>query len=485
MKRHGKANDKSGGGRMRVRFPLTPARSPSEEEREKRSLRVVTSEWTGCSTIPRTNYGGKVAMRFRASIAVSSLFPLPGGAGQGEGGRFGKTNVAIPAKNGGDIQPPTLNIEHPMGFAALRNGRWMFDVGGWTLPQNHRMNAATSNSSAAPRHPRRLTVDDYVAGVLAGDRAVLARAITLVESSARRHEAQAQEVLHRLLPHTGKAKRIGITGVPGVGKSTFIETFGCLLTDKGHKLAVLTIDPTSARSGGSILGDKTRMEKLSLAPNAFIRPSPAGDHLGGVARRTRETMLLCEAAGFDPILVESVGVGQTEIALRSMVDFFLLLLLPGAGDELQGIKKGIVEMADLVLINKADGDNRARAANAKADQDAALHYLQPATPGWKTEVALVSGLTGDGLPQTWERIKTFYAELEPKGVIAKRRQQQTLEWLQALIQDELRRRFERNPRVIAKLPELRAALLRGETTVVRAANALLEAHESAKIEEPK
>ena len=345
-----------------------------------------------------------------------------------------------------------------------------------------RMSENASNPCAAPRHPRRLMVDDYVAGVLAGDRSILARAITLVESNSRLHEAQAQEVLCRLLPHTGKAKRVGITGVPGVGKSTFIETFGCYLVEQGHKLAVLTIDPTSARSGGSILGDKTRMEKLSVSPNAFIRPTPSGDNLGGVARRTRETMLLCEAAGFDTILVESVGVGQSEITLHSMVDFFLLLLLPGAGDELQGIKKGIVEMADLVLINKADGDNRLRAEHARADQDAALHYLQPATPGWKTEVALVSGLTGEGVPEAWERIAKFYAELEPKGIIAKRRQQQTLEWLGALIHDELRRRFDHDPRVIAKLPELRRALLKGEITAVRAAQVLLAAHGASESE---
>lgn len=354
-----------------------------------------------------------------------------------------------------------------------------------SAPRNTRMSESASNSFVTPRHPRRLTVEDYVAGVRAGDRAVLARAITLVESNSPRHEAQAQEVLNRLLPHTGKAKRVGITGVPGVGKSTFIETFGGQLVERGHQLAVLTIDPTSARSGGSILGDKTRMEKLSVAPNAFIRPSPSGDSLGGVARRTRETMLLCEAAGFDTILVESVGVGQTEIALRSMVDFFLLLLLPGAGDELQGIKKGIVEMADLVLINKADGDNQLRAERARADQDAALHYLQPATPGWKTEVALCSGLSGEGLPQVWERIEKFYATLEAGGWIARRRQQQTLEWLNDLIHDELRRRFDRDPKVIARLPELRQALLRGEMTAVRAAQALLEAHGIAKSEEPK
>jgi LAO/AO transport system kinase len=334
--------------------------------------------------------------------------------------------------------------------------------------------------AAAPRRPRSLKVDDYVAGVLAGDRAMLARAITLIESNSRIHEAQAQEVLQHLLPHTGKAKRIGITGVPGVGKSTFIESFGCFLVENGHKLGVLTIDPTSARSGGSILGDKTRMDRLSREPRAFIRPSPAGENLGGVARRTRETVLLCEAAGFDIILVETVGVGQSEIALRSMVDFFLLLLLPGAGDELQGIKKGIIEMADWVLINKADGDNRLRAEQARVEQDAALHCLQPATSDWKTEVGLCSGLTGDGIPQIWKRIEQFYRELEPKGVIARRRQQQTLDWVADLIHDELRRQFHHDHAVKKRLPAVQGALLRGEITAVRAAKELLAAHNAPK-----
>lgn len=336
----------------------------------------------------------------------------------------------------------------------------------------------------APRRPRQLAVEDYVAGVLGGNRGILARAITLVESNSRAHEAQAQEVLQRILPHTGKARRVGITGVPGVGKSTFIESFGCFLAEQGHKLAVLTIDPTSMRSGGSILGDKTRMERLSAQPNAFIRPSPAGESLGGVARRTRETMLLCEAAGFDTILVETVGVGQTEVALRSMVDFFLLLLLPGAGDELQGIKKGIIEMADAVLINKADGENRLRAEQARVEQDAALHYSQTATSGWKTEVGLCSGLTGEGVPQTWERIERFFRELEPKGVIAKRREQQTLDWLSDLLHDELRRRFYQDRRVTTRLSAVREALLRGEMTVVRAAQVLLEAHAKSNPDEP-
>jgi len=321
--------------------------------------------------------------------------------------------------------------------------------------------------------PRQLTVDDYVSGVLAGDRVVLARAITLVESHSRKHEADGQEVIQRLLAHTGKAKRIGITGVPGVGKSTFIESFGCYLVERGLKLAVLTVDPSSARTRGSILGDKTRMEKLCQLPQAFIRPSPAGESLGGVARRTRESMLLCEAAGFDVVLIESVGVGQIEIALRSMVDFFLLLLLPGAGDELQGIKKGIVEMADHVLINKADGDNRLRAEQARADQDAALHYLQNATPEWKTEVALCAGLTGMGVPELWQRIEKFYAELGPKGVLAARRLDQDRQWMNDLIHDELRRRFHADARVRARLPGIEAALARGEITATRAAAELL------------
>lgn len=325
-----------------------------------------------------------------------------------------------------------------------------------------------------PRRRGLLSPDAYVSGVLAGDRAVLARAITLVESTSPLHEAQAQEVLQRLLPHTGKSKRIGITGVPGVGKSTFIESFGCFLVEQDRTVAVLTIDPTSKRSRGSILGDKTRMEKLSRDPRAFIRPSPAGDSLGGVARRTRETLLLCEAAGFDTVLVETVGVGQSETALRSMVDFFLLLLLPGAGDELQGIKKGIIEMADAVLINKADGDNRLRAEQARAEQENALHCLQSATPGWKTDVSLCSGLTGEGIPETWELINRFYNQFEPAGLIAKRRQEQSLEWLSNLVNDELVRRFYHDTQVKKRLAALQRAILRGETTPVRAARELLD-----------
>jgi LAO/AO transport system kinase len=323
---------------------------------------------------------------------------------------------------------------------------------------------------------RPLSVDDYAQGVLAGDRAMLARAITLIESKSPLHEAQAQAVLHKLLPHTGRARRIGVTGVPGVGKSTLIESFGCWLVEHGHRLAVLTVDPTSARTRGSILGDKTRMEKLSLRPEAFIRPSPAGETLGGVARRTRETMLLCEAAGFNLVLIESVGVGQTEIALRSMVDFFLLLMLAGAGDELQGIKKGIVEMADAVFINKADGENRGRADQARAEQEAATHHLQAFTPGWKLRVGLCSAVTGQGLPEIWNVIEKFYADLQPRGVLERQRRQQMLDWLNDLAFDELRRRFQRDERVKTQLPIYQQALLRGEITAVNAAKALLDLH---------
>lgn len=338
-----------------------------------------------------------------------------------------------------------------------------------------RMTAAEQNGAAGVNPPKRrqLSSEDYAAGVIAGDRAIMARAITLIESGSRLHETQAQEVLRRLLPHTGKSRRVGITGVPGVGKSTFIESFGMHLIGQGHKVAVLTIDPTSSRSGGSILGDKTRMENLSREANAFIRPTPAGESLGGVARRTRETLLLCEAAGYDVVLVETVGVGQSEVALRSMVDFFLLLLLPGAGDELQGIKKGIVEMADAIVVNKADGQNLDRARHAMAEQDAALHYGQPATPPWKTFVGLCSGLSGQGIPEIWAVVEQFYRQMEPLGVIARRRQQQMLNWLSDLIRDELHRQFYEDSRVKERLPALREALLKGETTAVRAARDLM------------
>jgi LAO/AO transport system kinase len=321
-----------------------------------------------------------------------------------------------------------------------------------------------------------LSVDDYVAGIITGDRVILARAITLIESETRAHETQAQQILQQVLPRTGKARRIGISGAPGVGKSTFIEALGCLLIDNGRAVAILTIDPSSTISGGSILGDKTRMDRLSREKNAFIRPSPAAGSWGGVARRTRETMLLCEAAGFDVIIVESVGVGQSEVALRSMVDYFLLLLLPGAGDELQGIKKGIMEIADGVLINKADGQNLPAAQQARLEQAAALRCFAPATEGWRTDAALCSAKTGEGIPDAWKRIDEFFQELEPKGVIAARRRQQMLDWLADLVRDGLQREFYDDRRVREEFPRVRQAVLQSEMTAVQAAVALLAAH---------
>lgn len=321
---------------------------------------------------------------------------------------------------------------------------------------------------------RALAVDDYVSGVLSGDRAMLARTITLIESNAPAHFETAQAVLAGLLPHSGGAIRVGITGAPGAGKSTLIETFGRLLIAEGHRVAVLAVDPTSSVTGGSILGDKTRMEQLSREPNAFIRPSPTGGMLGGVARKTRETMLVCEAAGFDVILVETVGTGQSEITVRSMVDFFLLLLIPGAGDELQGIKKGVVELADAVLINKADGDNRVRAEAARAEYNRALHYLSPATEGWRTRAYTGSAVTGAGMDHLWAVIRRFIDQTRESGVFAARRREQAREWLHMLITDQLQRAFFAQPNVRAALPEVEAAVMAGTMAPTAAARQLLE-----------
>lgn len=323
-------------------------------------------------------------------------------------------------------------------------------------------------------------VEDYVTGVRRGDRTALGRAITLIESTSHSHEELAQEVLGRLLPETGRSRRVGITGVPGVGKSTFIEVFGCYLCDHGLRVAVLAIDPSSSRSRGSILGDKTRMQKLSGRASAFVRPSPSGGTLGGVAQRTREVMLLCEAAGFDVVVIETVGIGQSEVALRSMVDIFVLLLLPGAGDDLQGIKRGVMEMADVVLINKADGENRARAEMARSEQSMALHHLPPATAGWKTPVFPSAGATGEGIEELWTTIERFYSELTPLGVIEARRQQQLLQWLEDLVHEQLLLRFRRHSTVSFLRPEMERAILRGDMTPGRAARVLMDAFDSSE-----
>lgn len=337
------------------------------------------------------------------------------------------------------------------------------------------------HAPAAPPSPRRrlLTLDEYVAGVRGGDRSILARAITLIESNAPAHMALAQEVLRALLPYTGGALRVGITGVPGVGKSTFIEALGMMLCERGHRVAVLAVDPSSSISRGSILGDKTRMERLSRHPNAYIRPSPTGGSLGGVARKSRETLLLCEAAGFDIVLVETVGVGQSEIAVRGMVDFFLLLMLAGAGDELQGIKKGIIELADALLITKADGDNRARALAAQAEYTHALRYLTPATEGWRPRAYICSAQTGEGIAEIWREIERFRDETTASGVFAARRRDQARDWVYTLIEDHLRTRFFGHPVVQEQLPAIEQAVVKGTLPVTTAVQTLIQAFESA------
>ncbi|GAB3553899.1 methylmalonyl Co-A mutase-associated GTPase MeaB [Spirosoma fluminis] len=318
----------------------------------------------------------------------------------------------------------------------------------------------------------RFAPDHYADGILAGDRLLLSQAITLVESRRTDDQAIAQQVLERLLPHTGNSVRIGITGVPGVGKSTFIESFGKYLTGQGHRLAVLAIDPTSQRSRGSLLGDKTRMDTLSVDPNAYIRPSPAGDSLGGVAHRTRETILLCEAAGFDVILVETVGVGQSETVVHGMVDFFLLLMLAGAGDELQGMKRGIMELADALAITKADGDNQASANRARVEYQNALHLFPPTGTGWFPPVLICSALLNNGIADLWQIIQEHQQLMTQTGHGAKRRQEQQRTWFRALLQQQLETRFYSQPGVQERLKEIEAQVTAGTILPVPAVKQL-------------
>lgn len=313
----------------------------------------------------------------------------------------------------------------------------------------------------------------YLDGVLAGDRRVLAKAITLVESRLGAHRDLAHQLIEALLPKTGRAVRLGITGVPGVGKSTFVENFGMRLIERGHQLAVLAVDPSSQHSGGSILADKTRMEHLAGSPSAFIRPSPSGGTLGGVARMTRETMLVCEAAGFDVVVVETVGVGQSEGAVASMVDFFLLLMITGAGDALQGIKKGILELAHAVAINKADGDNTALAEKTRNELENAMHLMQPVTSSWTPPVVTCSALNRTGLDAIWEIVQKHHEKMRESGELQQQRQEQALQWMWALIEEGLKDRFYRHPAVRERLPDLASDVRRGRITPTKAAGHLL------------
>lgn len=293
--------------------------------------------------------------------------------------------------------------------------------------------------------------DGFVKGILDGNRRMIAKTITLMESSLTAHQKTAAIVTEKILPHTGNSVRLGITGVPGVGKSTFIENLGVFLADMGHKVAVLAVDPTSRRSGGSILGDKTRMEKLAAHENAFIRPSPAGETLGGVAAKTREIMLVCEAAGFDIILVETVGVGQSETSVASMVDFFLVLMIAGAGDELQGIKKGVLELADGIAINKADGENLKAVEKAKGQLEVAMHFTCPESPTWTTPVLTCSSLEKGGTKIVWETVMDHHKRFKATKEFELRRKKQNLDWMWTLVEDGLKKRFKNNKRITKEI----------------------------------
>lgn len=333
--------------------------------------------------------------------------------------------------------------------------------------------------STAPRPKRRsLSLQDYKDGVLSANKTILARAITLIESNSDAHFDMAQQLIAELLPYAGKAYRIGITGVPGAGKSSFIETFGSMLCDEyGKKVAVLAVDPSSSITGGSILGDKTRMENLSRNDNAFIRPSPSGGMLGGVARKSRETMVLCEAAGYDVILVETVGVGQSEVTVRSMTDFFLLIQLAAQGDDLQGIKKGVIELADGILVNKCDGNMVERSMLKKAELSGVLHFLNSPTPNWHPFCDVCSAHSGMGLHEAWKKLEEFREKLSADGYLQKRRGDQKIEWFKSLLEQEILRRFYHRDGVENMIAHYTKLISNSEITAATAVKNLMSAAE--------
>jgi LAO/AO transport system kinase len=322
---------------------------------------------------------------------------------------------------------------------------------------------------------KKIDVGEYAKGVLAGNRGMLARAITLVESSRADHRAQAQELLVELLPHSGRAHRVGITGVPGVGKSTFIDAMGSMLTEAGHKVAVLAVDPSSTRTGGSILGDKTRMARLAVDPSAFIRPSPTSGTLGGVAKATRESIVLVEAAGYDVVLVETVGVGQSEVAVANMTDCSLFLTLARTGDQLQGIKKGVLELADVIAVNKADGPHEMDARKAARELAGALRLLRPPNAVWNPPVLTCSGLSGAGLDTVWEQVRKHHAALEEAGELEERRRRQQVDWTWSMVHDQLLTSLREHPGVRSLVPELERQVREGELTATLAAEHILSA----------
>lgn len=333
---------------------------------------------------------------------------------------------------------------------------------------------STAASKLIAKRKETRSAEQLTQKLLAGNKTALSQSITVIESNASQHQDLAEKLLKNCLPHSGNSLRIGITGVPGVGKSTFIEALGNILIQKGKKVAVLAVDPTSSLSQGSILGDKTRMETLSLNPNAFIRPSASGNSLGGVARKTRESIILCEAAGYDIIIVETVGVGQSETAVHSMTDFFLLLKLAGAGDELQGIKRGIIEMADAILINKADGDTIKPAKQAKVAFAKALHLYPTKPSGWKPQVQLCSALEQKGIEEGWKMIEEYALQTTSEGYFKQRRKSQNQYWLQQTIEHKLKDDFYQNPAVKAKFNEVLEAMNAGQLTSYQAAAYLLD-----------